>query len=657
MNFFLLTATLLPLAATGSGNSPKQTWQGILALPNNGSAVAIEISEFRDSRYRPVALDPSLEPVSPDGKLVLKFPAPRSETFQGSPPEWKQLNNLLDTLARLVESRQRHANLLLEVESGKVKQTEALRASTLSFDDQVDEYESQVKHLLGPTEYSLLEKEALNRAESGATLEELSGEWIKRRLEKLSSETSKIIANAKSSATITVQAFLKNSDGGTTAIHVDGYDNIPTGSLELAGKTDLGLSASEYARLRNGYELASHFSEGIQEIQQNIGTIRAGLNETVKKILQKIEGTANRFRDRVSFWENSLANAEKHLTALTAGGGTVGVKAKALEEHLAGIRRDIGKMRATVAAFDDLKRDLEARPLASLRFLFGEENSVTRLRQSLGELHAAAELWPQTFSTLRNLLQDLGKELAGSEHAAVRDALTGLGQDVLSDLEKQRTDLTALLQGALNSLGAAQSIARDVEKREATIQAISEAELQPTPRGLDELVPATIDLRTAGARTGDTAMIRVSIQDSSDPVRKRSLEYKFEVRPVGWHREFSGQLVFATPQRGPQSGTFETSAAVLATWQRGVEHPRGLTSIWHAANPGFGVHAATLNQGNATTETGLGFAFSLRDNLFTGGIGWNLAVRDNRQYYFIGIGLLELLQQFKKIRPGDLERR
>jgi hypothetical protein len=53
-------------------------------------------------------------------------------------------------------------------------------------------------------------------------------------------------------------------------------------------------------------------------------------------------------------------------------------------------------------------------------------------------------------------------------------------------------------------------------------------------------------------------------------------------------------------------------------------------------------------------QTGAGFSISLWNDLITGGYGWNLGLPGNPPYYFVGVGLLELLQEFRKVRPAEV---
>ena len=61
------------------------------------------------------------------------------------------------------------------------------------------------------------------------------------------------------------------------------------------------------------------------------------------------------------------------------------------------------------------------------------------------------------------------------------------------------------------------------------------------------------------------------------------------------------------------------------------------------------VHIASLDQGDDSIEFGMGFNASLFGGFVTAGVGWNLSSVDDREYYFVGIDLLTVLQGAKDV--------
>jgi len=59
-----------------------------------------------------------------------------------------------------------------------------------------------------------------------------------------------------------------------------------------------------------------------------------------------------------------------------------------------------------------------------------------------------------------------------------------------------------------------------------------------------------------------------------------------------------------------------------------------------------------LNQGAPSGETGAGLSVGLWGDLVTAGYGWNLGLPGNPPYFFIGLGMLELLQKVQNVKNG-----
>ena len=60
-------------------------------------------------------------------------------------------------------------------------------------------------------------------------------------------------------------------------------------------------------------------------------------------------------------------------------------------------------------------------------------------------------------------------------------------------------------------------------------------------------------------------------------------------------------------------------------------------------DPGAGVHLASLDQGDDTVEFGIGPSLSFWNGLLNVGYGYNLSQSQDREYFFVGLNLLHLL--------------
>ena len=76
---------------------------------------------------------------------------------------------------------------------------------------------------------------------------------------------------------------------------------------------------------------------------------------------------------------------------------------------------------------------------------------------------------------------------------------------------------------------------------------------------------------------------------------------------------------------------------------------------WNRLDPGFGVHAANLDQNSdQNVELGAGVNVSLWSGLLRVAYGWNLGVRTDRPYIWIGFGLFSALNRLQVVEgpPG-----
>jgi hypothetical protein len=170
------------------------------------------------------------------------------------------------------------------------------------------------------------------------------------------------------------------------------------------------------------------------------------------------------------------------------------------------------------------------------------------------------------------------------------------------------------------------------------------------PRPLDSLEPAKLDLRKTGIVPGDLVEMEVGFvrEDNLETPEKR-ISYSGEAVLTDWHRRYSGDLIFAKAVKGVGSENFKTNVAVSLEWHYfSRENPRG---FWNGLDPGVGLHAASLNQNpDESVEFGAGINFSLFKGLLRFGYGYNLSVKQDREYYWVGFGLFSLLNQLSDLK-------
>lgn len=120
---------------------------------------------------------------------------------------------------------------------------------------------------------------------------------------------------------------------------------------------------------------------------------------------------------------------------------------------------------------------------------------------------------------------------------------------------------------------------------------------------------------------------------------------------MGFHRKFDATLMFARGLRGDdEAREWKPNVAATVHWHyRSRKEENCFQKFWNTVNPGLGFHLASLDQGDENIEFGLGASLSLFDGLLSGGFGYNLS-NDEHPYVYVGINLLETLNQAKKLK-------
>ena len=72
-----------------------------------------------------------------------------------------------------------------------------------------------------------------------------------------------------------------------------------------------------------------------------------------------------------------------------------------------------------------------------------------------------------------------------------------------------------------------------------------------------------------------------------------------------------------------------------------IRNPGDGGRLWNWIDPGLGLHMANLNQGTESLELGLGGNLSFGNGIISGGVGYNLSVKET--YVFIGSDLSAVL--------------
>lgn len=125
--------------------------------------------------------------------------------------------------------------------------------------------------------------------------------------------------------------------------------------------------------------------------------------------------------------------------------------------------------------------------------------------------------------------------------------------------------------------------------------------------------------------------------------------YHMRVDDLGWKAHVRPQLMFYRSTSGTSAErSYKLNAAGLVEWAYRYAAPdtrwERFVNGWE---PAFGLHVASLDQGDSSVEVGLGINLSLGDGLISTGWGYNLSERDH--YTFVGGDLFKLFDKIKDL--------
>ena len=166
---------------------------------------------------------------------------------------------------------------------------------------------------------------------------------------------------------------------------------------------------------------------------------------------------------------------------------------------------------------------------------------------------------------------------------------------------------------------------------------------------LEQAKDTQIDLRRSGIALGDDIEVKVNFKaGQGSAARDKTLTYTGEAVLTGLHRRYSGDVIFTRARNGPGSDSYKPNAAVTLEWHHFSRKERYKFLNW--LDPGAGFHAANLDQNqDQTVELGAGVNLSVWNGLIRIGYGYNLSVKQDRPYYWIGFGLFGMLNRLNDL--------
>lgn len=575
-------------------------------------------------------------------------PAPPSK-------EWLQVSNVLHLVERT--SAERSA---LQARYKKLDLADAAEVSRLRQDNQ--SFDLRAAALMGSwqEQLKLTTDDAFRRIRSG----EFDGRtnslliyanlarWTRGELERLNRAAVALVSNR--TVFVSIQAFHIPPAGQRRAVHVDNYDNIPAGDYQPIDRLGLRLTPAEQERLAMEVKMAEQARDALREIHhaaENGGAFASNLLSQVRAAVDSLEELV---KQSPTAWELKFAEPAflGTLNEIAKNGALTDRQRAAAASNaiwLAEFRSEMSAMQAAILKIQLLKNSLATPQAKNLNELLSRSGSVMQaldgVNSLLAALRPALTKWPGRLQSTVANFNDLQGPLNAEQLAAlwpeeVKQFMSKLGDSFPKTLEMVSTARSFLFND--KGLGEA--------------AALAEADLQAIWR--DDLTPGLLELPRVGLVQDDTVELKIKYRERGpDGKPGASLPdetYKMKATLMGLHRKFGASLIYARGLRGDaEEQQWKPNVAATVHWfyrYRDVGDnvwKRG----WNYVNPGFGIHLASLDQGEESVEFGTGANLSLFDNLINGGIGVNLN-NDERPYVYFGLSLLEALNKAKGIGAG-----
>jgi hypothetical protein len=164
---------------------------------------------------------------------------------------------------------------------------------------------------------------------------------------------------------------------------------------------------------------------------------------------------------------------------------------------------------------------------------------------------------------------------------------------------------------------------------------------------IDQVSDTRLDLfRT---KRNDNDIVEVSAKLTSDDDSIDSQQF-FRIRKFGLHTNVSGNVIFVdrilTP--GDENETnFVAAPAVSYTYRYLTREENWFSKGWNVLDLALGVNAAALNFQSGGVELGVAGVATLFNDILQFGYGYNLQVDSDNQYFFIGLGITQMLDAYQ----------
>lgn len=630
----------IAIAATGcvSGRSARQdvpTRVESKSVPG----LELELLELVDGKryaHPPDAATPDrIQEVDTRSTLRLTFTQPPDEASLRASPEWRSLEQGLEELSRLLEGYRLLSEEAARLPAREFEGTQAFQQKVGAFAARQQEF---VNGLVGSPERPGM----FTRGELTAVITSADGPYarfaarLKEKLDGLSGR-ARGFAESKDDVLVTVRARVEPEVGSAQWLQVPGY-------WEKSGDapaTDESRSRSaEMEKLRAEFAAAQRVAAMIGELRARGSVVSDNLQGFVRSALDGIERRLRELVDaRRQLFDDVLARRPA---------------AFATDEERA--FWDAAKeLRDVVDAAIDAWQELAQKARSGTPF-----EQIEALTTAIDKLVPRIQAWKQAVAKVQG---SLPRALQAATEQEVRSLLERLKTDLQTLVASQLEALLGELPRTAAALADLKPLFRSGNQVLAGVDALPRDAGTAIPHPPDDLPRVDLDMTRQPVTPGDDLHLEVAFYkkqayvDAQAPGKPAAVPLEtiaFSSRAIksGWI--WSGDVIF-TQRFSGSDDKFDSSAAVSYErhW-RDREHPDGWLNRF---DPGLGFHAAVLNfDPDESAEVGVGLNASLFRGLIRAGVGYDISVGDDQEYFFFGFGLISALDRVKELGNTALEK-
>ncbi len=614
--------------------------------PAEFNGVRVEVMERAHDGDYPLQPDRSSAALKLDANstLGLRFVLPGAVQPAQPAPEWIALERAITELKNLTGEFEQLSQLAAKLESVDLA---AWQQRNLAFGQTLAAF---LDLFDGPQLQALVSKEEVAKLRRQARLQGKAmygplGELLESKRRALIGRADKL-GTALSGDTVTVVAYVIPRSGEARQIHVPEYDNIEARPVRAFSRTSPVLNQAEAQRLREEYEGARIVSKAVDEL---VGK-REQIGEQIRTLGKKLEERAKRFVTEARSLMNAL-NQARVAELVRALAQAPSEDARRFRDALTALQADADAIRATADGIESLVKDVRSADALELLLAMQRANALaTDIKTQLGALPDRIQRWPGHMDTIARTASRMALEPVLQGQSELLASLRTLNTTVTEDLRTAGASLLDVLPQLKTAIDYVSEEKFTAQGGHAIAAASAfDPAVQVVAVSLEQAKDTQIDLRRSGIALGEDIEVKVNFKaGQGSAARDKTLTYAGEAVLTGWHRRYSGDVIFARARNGPGSDSYKPNAAVSLEWHHFSRSERRKFLNW--LDPGVGFHAANLDQNqDQTVELGAGVNLSVWNGLIRIGYGYNLSVKEDRPYYWIGFGLFGMLNRLNDL--------